>query len=341
MSVYRWWVLRSRSMKRILVDPARVRIGTVMGQPTLPAIVIEDDTLQNGKEPSAEQITQDDSDTTHKTIYTIAFGLVNNAFIEFLASTILLYSAIYVPHFPDDPLAQLIPGVAIVAVMMTLKDRTYFCPDGSFMVTFVLLCAGAYTKANKGTTVREKLYAQFRATQKYDVLIRWFGQFMACVMVYCMMVVWRRDDLVTAPFHQHLGKSVLFVNEFLATAIECIATSFCIMPLLTPYVADQKKNNPKYSVTFASKEDTKPPANKNLFSAAISLAVLHIVLDRLFRTTMNPFVFYMHCEIMGSGCLFNDYSWVYLAQGAGLLVAGLYSYNYLPPDRVLKSIFEA
>ena len=285
--------------------------------------------------------------------YESVLALLNNAFIEFLATTVLLYSAIYVPHFLNDPVAQLIPGVAIVAVMMALKDRMYFCPDGSFMITFTLLCAGAYTRANGGTTWRERLISQLEATKSQvpDVLIRIFGQLAACYLVYKVIVLKFREQLSDVPLHQvwehgntthvDLHVDVLCMNEFISTAIEYIAASFCIMPLLRPYKAENDKSNPNYKETFASKTDTQPPSNKNLFNAAISMAIMHVVLERLFRTTMNPFVFYMHCEIMGHDCLFNDYWTVYVAQLGGLAVAGLYSYCYLPPAKVLSSIFDS
>jgi glycerol uptake facilitator-like aquaporin len=283
-------------------------------------------------------------------------ALLNNAFIEFLATTVLLYSVVYVPHFVNDPLAQLVPGAAIVAVMMTLKDRMYFCPDGSFMVTFTLLCAGAYTGPNKGGTWAERIASQLRATrdQMPDVVIRIIGQLAACYFVYTVVVMQFRDELAGVPVHQlwdgamhgnsthpdlHIG--VLSANEFISTAIECIAASFCIMPLLRPYKEDNDAINPNYSVTFASKTDTQPPENKNLFNAAVCLGLMHIVLERLFRTTMNPFVFFMHCEIMGHECAFGDYYPVYLAQFGGLLTAGVYTYHYLPPPKALRSIFDS
>jgi len=240
-------------------------------------------------------------------------------------------------------------------MMMTLKDRTYFCPDGSFMITFTLLCAGAYTRATTGKTWSERIWSQLNATrgQFPDVMIRIFGQLVACYLVYSVMVTKFRQEMSVVPYHQiwkhgnssttghdELNVDVLCMNEFISTAIEYIAASFCIMPLLRPYKAENDRADPNYKETFASKTDTQPPSNKNLFNAAISMAIMHVVLDRLFRTTMNPFVFYMHCEIMGHDCLFDDYWPVYVAQFGGLAVAGLYSYCYLPPAKVLSSIFE-
>jgi hypothetical protein len=291
--------------------------------------------------------------------YENALALLNNAFIEFLATTVLLYSTIYVPHFMDDPLAQLIPGLAIVAMMMTLKDRMYFCPDGSFMITLTLLCAGAYTRATEGKTWRERISSQWGATygQLPDVMVRIVGQMAACYLVYNVMVVKFRQDMGSVPYHQiwkhgnsthhtDLNVDILCMNEFISTAIEYIAASFCIMPLLRPYMDKRDSNTQTVKdeniiVTFSSKTDTAPPTNKNLFNAAISIAIMHVVLDRLFRTTMNPFVFYMHCEIMGQDCLFGDYWTVYVAQLGGLAVAGLYSYCYLPKPEVLSAIFES
>ena len=315
------------------VNPASIRLGAPSS-----------DSIQARSPPDATPL------------YETILALLNNAFIEFLATVVLLYSTIYVPHFVDDPLAQLIPGLAIVAVMMALKDRMYFCPDGSFMITFTLLCAGAYTKATEGKTWSERLWSQLKATrgQLPDVMIRIFGQLVACCLVYNVMVQKFRHEMSAVPYHQiwrhgnstmvghdELNVDVLCMNEFISTAIEYIAASFCIMPLLRPYKNEATNRDPNAILTFSSKTETAPPTNKNLFNAAVSIAVMHVVLDRLFRTTMNPFVFYMHCEIMGHDCLFDDYWPVYAAQLGGLAVAGLYSYFYLPPPKVLSSIFDS
>ena len=327
----------NKKMRRPLVDPARVRL-TMLANGENGVVSVQ----ENGGQVSTVEFKTEVAPEKPKTIRVLEriSALLNNAFIEFLATTILLYASVYVPHFVNDPLAQLIPGVAIVAVMMTLKDCTYFCPDGSFMVTITLLCAGAYTKANIGEgTFRDRINEQLNKTQVYDVLIRLFGQGMACVMMYFGVVRSYREALHEVPYHQIVNSDTVCLNEFLSTAVECIATSFCIMPLLRPDSVENKASNPSYSVTFAAKVDTSPPRNRDLFNAAVSLAVMHVVLDRLFRATMNPFVFFMHCEIMGHECQLSEYYKVYLAQVAGLLVAGVYSYNYLPPQKVIASVF--
>ena len=97
---------------------------------------------------------------------------------------------------------------------------------------------------------------------------------------------------------------------------------------------------PKYVDTFAAKTDIDPPSNKNLFSAAVTLAIVQFVLERLFRATMNPFGYILQCKIMSEEvCDDNQLQWVIICQLLGLLAAGVYVYMYLPPPKVMAKIF--
>jgi hypothetical protein len=297
-------------------------------------------------------------------------GGLNNAFIELVATFLLLFGSIYEPHFSPDMLAQLIPGAAILVVIMALKDKNYFCPDGSPMVTLVLLCAGAYTGPNRGKGGWDTVYNQLKSTQVVDVFMRLLGQTLAFVVVYTAVVQHHRGELVNTPFHQAMGLKVQMINEFAATLISCLSVAYCIMPLMKPDAdtrpltngnaigdnASSKKNDlsanddgansmslddpTKYN-TFASKKDVVPPKNKLLFSAAIVLAITQIVLERVLRATANPFVYALHCKILSSDqCDGNQAFYVISCQFAGLLVAGMYSYFYMPPARVMALILK-
>jgi hypothetical protein len=277
-----------------------------------------------------------------KETYQGILELLDNAFIEFIATTIALYSAVYVPHFTNDPFAQFFPGFAILVVYTTLKDEAYFCPDGSFMVTTVLLCGGAYTDANNGT-----VSDMFNKTNFKDVFVRWFGQVTAWVMVYYVLVMPHLETLSGSPFAQNLGKEVLYANEMIATAIECIGTAFCILPLMIPYTREDSNSGSgmgKKMVVeaFPSKRETRPPSAKHLFLAALQLAILHTVLERLFKSTMNPFSYSLHCEILAphDQCDIHQFWMVCGAQGVGLAVACLYTFLYIPSGRVLEAIFK-
>ena len=261
---------------------------------------------------------------------------LNNMFVEALASIIICFGAVYVPHFSHDPLAQLITSLSIVAIMMTLKDRSYFCPDATPVITWVLLCAGAYTRSNDGT-----LDGQWEATQAYDVIARLAGQATGAALIVFTVIRPNSTALQGSAFEQHLPPVNLYINEGVATAIEAIASAFVIMPLLRQAADVIKDEGTKYTSTFAAKMDTAPPSNKNLFNAATSLAILHVVLERLFRATMNPALFYMQCLVLGETVCSEETMWyVFIAQGIGLLVAGLYVYLFLPGPSVLNRILE-
>ena len=70
------------------------------------------------------------------------------ALIEFLASLFLVFSTIYVPDKESDILKQYVSSAAIIAVMVGFKDRRYFFPDGTVMVSAVLVCSGVYNARN-------------------------------------------------------------------------------------------------------------------------------------------------------------------------------------------------
>jgi hypothetical protein len=294
----------------------------------------------------------------HGSIYRSTVGLFDNAFVEFLATIMSLYSCIYVPHIPNDSIAQFYPALAIITIYMTLKDHSYFPPDGSIMVTFILLCGGAYTDKNDGTKLD-----QLAKTRWADVFVRFFGQILAFVLVYTMVVVPNAAELTGTVMEQNLASNVVYTNEFLATVIEGIGVAFCIMPLLKPFddiedktdkyadVRDGQDNGRKEADkwdldTFPSKAETRAPSTNHLFMMSLSVAILHIVLERLFSSTMNPFVYAMHCDIQAThssasshACDSGKFWSVCFTQLGGLLVAGLYCYLYIPDHRVFRVIF--
>ena len=277
-----------------------------------------------------------------------SIGYVNNMFVECLASMIICFGAIYVPHFTADPLAQLVTSVSIVAIMMNLKDRTYFCPDATPVVTLMLLAAGAYTGKNDGT-----ISAQWKATleKKWDVLARLLGQMIGAIIIICAILNPQIDTFQSQAFltmntthglepkkdvvfEQFLPHANVIINEMIATTIEAIASAFVIIPLL-------RSASTVYTNAVAAKEDATPPSNKDLFSAATSLGILHFVLERLFRATMNPVLFGMQCTLLGEHECPSDHMWyVIMAQLGGIAIASAYVYTFIPDGEVLKWILE-
>ena len=317
------------------VEPLRLRVNTFLMADGL----TQDKRSVDG--PDAEKPGETVNQKPEEETWTqTLLGGLNNMFIEFVAAFLILAASIYEPHFAPDMLAQLIPGAAIILVMMALKDRHYFCPDGTPMVTLVLLCAGAYTGPN-----RDGMWDQLKKTQWIDVIMRLMGQIIAFVVLFGVVVSEHRGEMEDAPFHQTMGLKVLLVYELFASMVTCLGIAYCILPLLKPDTATRPKPDStvpddatKYN-TFASKKDVDPPKNKSLFSAAIILALMQIVVERVFRATANPFVYGLHCKILPEDqCDATRAIEVAICQLGGLAIAGAYAYFYMPPPKVLSRI---
>ena len=257
--------------------------------------------------------------------------LFNNFCLEFVAAMVLVYSCMYVPLLTSDPMAQYVPAIAIMAVIMNLKDHSYFCPDGSPMTTVVLLASGAYTRKNDGFIFSDK--GQIYSTLWYDVLVRLLGQIMAYIVAHLSIFGPNIHQFDKVPVTELLPQNLSLFNETLATFVECVAIAFVIMPLLIP------KDSASGYTTYAAKVDITPPKNTTLALAAASLALIHYVLERIFRTTMNPFIFYMHCYTMGEeACSTSHLTGVMACQIVGLLVACLYCWSFIPPPQTLNKV---
>ena len=252
---------------------------------------------------------------------------LNHFIIEFVASVVLTVSSVYVPEEGNDYMKQYVSSIAILAVMLTVKDKAYFCPDGTPMTTVVLAMSGAYTNIDKHT-------------DKYDIGVRIIGQ-VAGWAVVCFYLVGTNKELFAyglPGLNHRIGTSAVFVgvgefvvvfNEFIATFIECVAISFMVMPLLKSYAPASGVDG------FQSKGEAMPPKNKDLCFAAVSLAILHYVLERLFRTTMNPLAYIMHRYSTS----FDNPALVAAVVAVQLLalsLASLYCFYLLPSPRVFE-----
>ena len=264
------------------------------------------------------------------TVYGEMGRLINHFIIEFIASIVFMLSAVYVPEEGSDFMKQYVSSLSILAVMLTVKDKLYFCPDGTPMATIVLAMSGAYTNEQK-------------KTDWVDIVVRVSAQLVGWVVV-CFGVIGMNKGLfvnglsaftyTTHTSNAPIGidKPFIVLNEFIATFIECVAISFMVMPLLKAYVSVVGSEG-----GFKSKEEAMPPKNKDLWFAAISLSILHYVLERLFRATMNPLVYVMNGYLKN----FDDAGHVgavVAVQITALGFACLYCYYLLPSSRVFDHV---
>ena len=231
-----------------------------------------------------------------------------------MASTLLLYSVIYISeNQQNDFFKQYVTSLTITALMLTLKDVNYICPDGNPTVTIILLAGGAYTPSgNKPDWA--------------DVSSRLLGQAVGFGLVYAVMLSGDNNLLkpslpeYTAPFYAHV------INQGLATTIECVATAFAILPLLKASVDGSG---------FNAKSQAAVPTNKNLWFAAVSLGLIHYVLERGFRASMNPLTEFLFIIIQYDG---GVGWWVVLSQFVGLAIGCGYVATNIPTEKIMQAI---
>ena len=216
--------------------------------------------------------------------------------VEFLASMLLTFSAIYVPETGGDLMAQYVPSLTIIAVIVTLKDRRYFCPDGTPMVSAVMFSAGAY-RCKGGMAYTELFF-------------RVLGQCIGVVPVFAGYVYFNRslfkhgtiefgyiprDDSILPIPSDSMSEVLRIISESVATSIECVAVPYSLVPLLRV-----RKRRDGGGVAILSKPSSLPPRNTDLWFAAAGLGLIHYALQRVFRATMNPFVTSMHIVAAGA-----------------------------------------
>ena len=251
--------------------------------------------------------------------------LTNFFILELAASMLLMFSCLYVPEVEHDFLKQYVSSFTITAVIMAMKDGRYFCPDGTIMVSTVMLFSGAYDENNKRNYV--------------EYAVRVFGQVVGFVIIVAGFVLTNADILKNGiiefnytptntadPFHYALHTENRVTFEFFGTFIECISVSFALMPLLR---VDSVNN---VDTRYTAKSESLPPKNKDLWFAATSLGLIHYVLERVFRVTMNPFVVFMYSLAAGRNIVWENI----MAQCAGLFAACLYCHLFRPSHTVLR-----
>jgi glycerol uptake facilitator-like aquaporin len=253
--------------------------------------------------------------------------------LEFFASMVLMFSGIYVPEYESDFLRQFVSSAAIVAVIVGMKDRRYFCPDGTCMVTLVMIASGAYNDAT--------------GYHFAEIACRLFGQALGFIAIYygfaSTNVPFMKEGTLSFS-HQSLNindtslSKIHEVNrsfcEAVGTFVEGIAVSFALMPLLR--VRSQRENIGLMTDRSVAKSEALPPRTKDLWYAAICLGLVHYVLERVFRAAMNPCITLMHAMLENNG----DVYYRLIGQAVGLLFACLYCFNFRPNLEVYRWLAE-
>jgi glycerol uptake facilitator-like aquaporin len=205
---------------------------------------------------------------------------LKHGILEMLASIVVTYSTIYMPVSETDDLKQYVSSICIFAVLITLKDTNYFCPDCTPLTTLMLWAATLYTDI-KGRT------------KTLDIIARVTGQLLGCAVVFGIASGNKYNIDHYATIHSfdsnstdqiHSSKAIHAVQEGVGTMVECIAIAFAIIPLMSPYEINNKEGNNG----IESKVEAPPPTMGNMTLVALALASIHYVLERQLQATMNP-----------------------------------------------------
>ncbi len=115
--------------------------------------------------------------------------------------------------------------------------------------------------------------------------------------------------------------------------IECIAIAFAVIPIMAPYKTTTSPGN-----LIQSKSESYPPTNATLAATALSLAVIHYVLERVFQSTMNPFNTIIQLYMQEEEQTPDKWVFPIMMQLAGILAACIYVYMYKPSTHTLNML---
>jgi hypothetical protein len=249
--------------------------------------------------------------------------------LEMLASMLLTFASVYVPSVSTDTLQQYVSSLARVAMIMSLKDMRLFPPDGTPLVSIVLLFSGAYTRG--GVTVWA------------DFLSRVIGQLLGAILIIFIMVDKNQNlfklgilrynvtsvDAVSVHVisEQALPGGFTFFTEAFGTFIECVATSCVFMQLMRIRVSGVKHR------AYSSKLESIPPRDGDLAFAALCIGLVHYSIERVFRANVNPYANVAH--VIASS-LDEKFMIGFGGQIIGLTVASTYCFCFRPMPRVLE-----
>jgi hypothetical protein len=246
--------------------------------------------------------------------------MFNFGCVEFAASMLLSFASIYVSETEDDLMKQYVPSLALVVVLVMLKDGRQFCPDGTPMISMTMAFSGAYGN------VKEICFV--------ELWIRVFCQLLGIAVVFAGFVLPNeslykhaplefgfvsRDNLTTESSKDSMSVANRVLFELFATSVECVAVPYALVPLLRQPTS---LNGPP------SKATSLAPRRKDLWFAAVGLGLLRYILQRVCRTTMNPFTTAMHAFAVKAEAVTY---FRFLGQLIGLVFACGWCASFPPP----------
>jgi hypothetical protein len=251
--------------------------------------------------------------------------MFNFGCVEFAASMLLSFASIYVAETEDDFMKQYVPSLAVVAALVVFKDARQFCPDGTPLISMTMAFSGAY---GRGTE-----------TCFTEALVRVFCQLVGAAVVFAGFLLPNktlfkyasiefgfvsRGNLIVESSKDSMSLANRVLFEMFATSVECVAVPYALMPLLRVDSRD----------VVPSKATSLPPRRKDLWFAAVGLGLLHYILQRVCRTTMNPITTAMHAVAAGE----NDIVYLRLiGQTVGVAFACGWC-SWFPPPVVTTEI---
>jgi len=235
-------------------------------------------------------------------------SVLDNVFIEFLASLFIVTSAVMYAGvkarpedalFPD-PWTQLITAGVLCAAMLCLKDGDGFFPDTTPTVTAMLWCVGGYDNW-------------------IQPCARMVGQ---CGGLG--IAVWMFHG-VRVPAFVPMGRThaELFVFEMMGTAIEHMGAVYLFIPMLP--ALGHGRVRPKHHY------ETEPPQLGEVMHASVAFAGIHWTLRLCFLSEMNPLVTVTRACVWGQG--WDEAMMMLWGQGVGVLVALIYIAKYYHPRK--------
>jgi hypothetical protein len=181
------------------------------------------------------------------------------------------------------------------------------------------------------------LYTDERGTTKWgDILSRVIGQLIGWGWVFGMATANKANIIQYAEIpHHHSPIWLHAINEGISTMIECIAIAFAVIPIMAPYKKTTSSGN-----LIQSKSESYPPSNATLAATALSLAVIHYVLERTFQSTMNPFNTIIQVYMQAEKQAPENWWTPIVSQILGVIIACIYVNMYKPSTHTLNMLRE-
>jgi glycerol uptake facilitator-like aquaporin len=253
----------------------------------------------------------------------ISSGLIS----EIFASSLLIFSAVYVPTTDADHLRQYVSSLVRAAVVVSMRDMRLLPPDGTPTVSVVMLMSGAFTDEDG-------------ETHWGDFCLRLVGQLIGFIIMCFALVLTNMNlfklGVLKYSFQstdnaqvQRLAVGFSVLTELFGTAVECIAVSRIFMPLMR--VISQSSSRRGY----VSRSESDPPSGGDLMFAALGIGMVHYSIERVFRATANPYVNITYAVAEAAD---NTFLFGVLGQFIGGCVACAYCYFLKPSAQTISRI---